>query len=53
MFNFDFSVHALWGGPLKPALYDWQTTPVWPKNVKIENAYGNKDTWGKLKHLKN
>jgi len=52
MFNFDFSVHALWGGPTdmewhhyisvvgppKTALYARQTTTVDQKNVKIENA---------------
>jgi len=39
MFNFDFSVLALWGGLHRPALYDWQTTTVWPKHVKIENMW--------------
>jgi len=38
MFNLDFSVHALRGGDHKPALYDWQTRTVWPKNIKIENT---------------
>jgi len=27
---------ALCGGPHIPALYDWQTRTVWPKNIKIE-----------------
>jgi len=50
MFNFDFSVHALCGGPPKPALYDWQTTPVWQKNVKIENTVETKTpTWMPLR----
>jgi len=52
MFNLDFSVHALWGGDHRPALYDWQTRTVWPKAIKIKNYCGNKDTygcpWGKL-----
>jgi len=38
MFNLDFSVHALWGGPHKSPLYDWQTRTVWPKYIKIENS---------------
>jgi len=45
MFNFDFSVHALSGGDHRPPLYDWQTRPVWPKNIKIEtSAFLHKDT---------
>jgi len=35
MFNSDFSVHALWGGDHRPALYDWQT----------RHYCGNKDTY--------
>jgi len=31
-------VHALWGGDHRPALYDWQTWTVWPKNIKIEST---------------
>jgi len=42
MFNLDFSVLALWRGPPKPPLYDWQTTTVWPKNIKIENTVETK-----------
>jgi len=45
MFNLDFSVHALWGGDHRPALYDWQIRTVWPKNIKIE-------TWMPLRWAK-
>jgi len=38
MFNLNFSVHAHWGGPHRPPLYDWQTRTVWPKNIKIETV---------------
>jgi len=38
MFNLDFSVHALLRDCHRLLLYDWQTTTVWPKNIKIENT---------------
>jgi len=35
-------MNALWGGLHRPALYDWQTTTVGQKNIKIENTVETK-----------
>jgi len=45
MFNLDFSVLALWGGDHRPALYDWQTRTVWPKNIKITAETKTPTSW--------
>jgi len=44
MFNFDLSVHALWGGPHRPALYDWWTRTVWLKISKLKILWKQRHT---------
>lgn len=57
MFNLDFSVHALWGGDHRPALYDWQER-FDQKISKLKILWKQRHLyrgcpWGKLKHNKN